>query len=253
MIDSHAHLYFDWFDADREQVFDRARAAGVERFVVVGIDPPSIDAALALGRARADVSVAIGFHPNDLGKVDEKDWLALEARFERGGIVAVGETGLDYHHKDTTREQQFHGFRRHLDLARRFDLPVIVHCRDAWDDMLDFVAAEGRGTRGIMHCFSGDVRHMERSIALGYDVSFAGPLTYRKSETLREVCRLAPEDRIHIETDCPFLPPQEWRGKRNEPSYMTALIETIAAVRGTTPAAVDRFTTRNSKRLFGLP
>lgn len=252
MIDSHAHLYFDWFDQDRSLVFDRARAAGVEHFVVVGIDKKTTLSAREFARSRKDCSAALGIHPNDRSVADRAVLDEMETLLSEGGFCAVGETGLDYHHKDTTPAEQRVGLLRHIEWARRFDLPIIIHCREAWPDLLDQLERDGQGTRGIMHCFSGKMKDMERALAIGYDISFAGPVTYPKSTELKECARVVPNDRFHIETDCPFLPPQKWRGKRNEPSYMAAQIETIAALKGASHADVDLWSTANSRRLFGI-
>ncbi|MEE9392438.1 MAG: TatD family hydrolase [Planctomycetota bacterium] len=252
MIDSHAHLYFDRFDDDRNAVFDRACAEGVEAFVVVGCDLASSRAAIKLASLRADVYPTAGFHPTDIGDLQEQDWDALEALLAEGECVAVGETGLDYYWDRTTPKDQRAALLRQIDLALRHDLPLVVHCRDAWDALLEILEAHSEIPAGVMHCFSGDLAAMERSLALGFDISFAGPLTYKKNEGLRECCRLAPADRIHVETDCPFLPPQAWRGKRNEPAYLSATLQKLAEVRGLSLAEADAATTSNTRRLFGI-
>jgi len=252
MIDSHAHLFFDRFDEDRKDVFERARAAGVEHFVVVGIDLDTSESARELAALHPDVSPTAGIHPNDLNNVNEETWEALDSLLAGGDFVAVGETGLDYHWDRCTPEMQFDGLARHLDLARKHDLPVVIHCRDAWADLLDFLEANAAGSRGVMHCFSGNIADAQRSLALGFDISFAGPLTYPGSRELREAFLAVPEDRFHMETDCPFLPPQGHRGERNEPCLLEVLSEAMAEIRGIPVEDVRLMATRNSRRLFGL-
>jgi len=252
MIDSHCHIYFDSFDEDREDAFTRGRDAGVEHFVVVGIDVATSERARSLRGSRPDVTATAGIHPNDSGAAGEEDWARLEELLATGDFGAVGETGLDYYRDRTPKTVQQEALRRHFDLARRFELPVVIHCRDAWSDLLDLVESEASGLGGVMHCFSGGTRELERSLVAGFDVSFAGPLTYPRSEELREACRQAPIDRLHVETDCPFLPPQGHRGQRNEPAFMRLVVDRIAALHDLDPAAVEAATAANSRRLFGI-
>ncbi len=253
MIDSHTHLYWEKFDSDRDLVMERARKAGVESFLVVGIDIETCQKAMAMAAVEESVYATAGFHPNNLSGLTEDDWDSLNGFLKKDCVVAVGETGLDYYWDDTSPKEQQIALLRHFDLARTHDLPLVIHTRDSVDDFLDILTAQDPGLRGVMHCFSGGVAQMEKTIDLGFDVSFAGPLTYKRSEELRDVCRAVPSDRFHIETDCPFLPPQSHRGKRNEPALVREVAEKVAELRGWTLAETMTKTSANTKRLFELP
>ncbi|MFT7619697.1 MAG: TatD DNase family protein [Planctomycetota bacterium] len=253
MIDSHTHLYWEKFDQDRDQVMERARSAGVEGFIVVGIDIETCGKALEMARGDDSIYATAGFHPNNLTGITEDDWQALDGFLQEDSVIAVGETGLDYYWDDTTPAQQKDALSRHFELARKHDLPLIIHTRDSIADFLETLGQEAPGLRGVMHCFSGDAEQMEETIRLGFDISFAGPLTYKKSNDLRAACVAVPEDRFHIETDCPFLPPQSRRGKRNEPALVREVAEKVAELRGWTLAETMQKTAANTRRLFNLP
>jgi TatD DNase family protein len=252
MIDSHAHLYFDRFDEDRDEVFARARDAGVEAFVVIGCNIDSSRQAFALAAERKEVRATAGIHPCDVKDAKPGDREAVEALVRSEACVGVGETGLDYYWDASNAEDQKASLHWHLDLALDVDLPVVLHCRDAWPDLLAALESRPANPRGIMHCFSGGVTEMERSVALGLEIGIGGPLTYPKSKELREALAAAPLEAIHLETDCPFLPPQPWRGKRNEPSYLTVVRDKLAELKGLDAEEIASATTANSRRLFGL-
>lgn len=253
MIDSHTHLYWEKFDSDRDLVMDRAKSAGVEAFIVVGIDIESCGKALKMAEENDVIYATAGFHPNNLTGITEDDWDTLDGFLKQDSVVAVGETGLDYYWDDTTPDQQKHALARHFELARKHDLPLIIHTRDSIADFLEILGQEKPGLRGVMHCFSGDAEQMEETIRLGFDVSFAGPLTYKKSDDLRAACSSVPADRFHIETDCPFLPPQSRRGKRNEPALVREVAEKVAELRGWSLAETMKITAANTRRLFQIP
>lgn len=254
MIDTHAHLQFDAFDADRPEVLGRMRAAGLVGCVVIGCEPASSRAAIALAEAHEDVYATVGVHPNDCADwtddlIDELRALAAHPR-----VVAIGETGLDYYRDRAPRDRQQRAFDAQAELARELDLPLVVHDRDAHDDVI--VALErhaAQGGRAVMHCFSGDELLARRAVDAGLFVSFAGPVSYPKNHDLRAAAAAVAADRYVIETDCPFLAPQPRRGKRNEPAHVAYVAETIAEARGVPVAQVREQTTRNARRLFGLP
>ncbi len=252
IVDSHAHLYFDRFDPDRAQVFERARAAGVVAFVTVGTDAISSKACFDLSSEHRDVFPTAGIHPNDSAKVSEADWAVIEALAAEPRCVAVGETGLDYYRDWAPKDTQRAAFARQIALARRHAKPVIIHCREAFADVYQTLAECG-GSPGVMHCFSGGPGDAERALDLGLFVSFAGPLTYKKNAELRSVLAMTPRDRILVETDCPFLPPEGQRGKRNEPAFLQALLEVVGETLGMSAEAAGRLTSENAKRLFALP
>ncbi|MCA8966247.1 MAG: TatD family hydrolase, partial [Planctomycetes bacterium] len=197
----------------------------------------------------AGVRWSAGLHPNDATRLDD-EWAEIEALARRPDCAAIGETGLDCFRDRTPLDRQRESLRRHLALARELDLPVIFHCRDAFAPLFEVLESEPR-VRGVMHCFSGGKDEARRSLDLGLDLSFAGPLTYPKNDALREAAKFAPLDRIHVETDAPFLPPQKHRGKRNEPAFVLLTLAALADARGIDLPAAAAATHANGVRLFG--
>ncbi len=254
LFDTHAHLHFPEFDADREAMLARAREGGVRRMLTIGTDPETSRAAVALAARESDVWATVGIHPHDAAEadaaaLDEIERLAAEPR-----VVAVGEIGLDYFRNLSPREDQHGVFRAMLGIARRTRTPVVVHCRDAHEDTLAILAEERVGdVRGIMHCFSGDVAVARRCLDLGLLISLAGPVTYPNARALPEVARFVPGDRLVIETDCPFLPPQGYRGKRNEPAYLSITAARVAELRGESFDKMAATMTANACALLGIP
>lgn len=248
IFDTHCHLAYD--GDDPAPVYQRARESGVSRLLAVGIDLASSERARAQATRFDGVFYAAGLHPNDSGKLAD-DWRGLEALARRDDCVAIGETGLDFFREWTTPAQQIPAFERHLELARELDKPVVVHCRAAFASVYELLAAHP-GVRGVMHCFSGGVAEARGALDLGLHVSFAGPLTYPKNDALRVAAAFVPADRVLVETDSPFLPPQGRRGKRNEPAYIVATVEALAEARGVTFAAAAATTTNNARQLFGV-
>ncbi len=251
LIDTHAHLAWEDFSADRDAVLARARAAGVHAIVTIGIDLESDARCVELADRHPELWAAVGIHPNDSRAFTDAEWDRLESLARHPRVVAIGETGLDWYRDSATPEHQRESFRRQLDLARRLDKPVVIHCRDAMADVLAVLRAEPAPVRAVMHCFSGDEKDAAECAAMGLYLSFAGPLTYPKAEALRRAAAAAPEDRIFVETDCPFLAPQERRGKRNEPAYVAATARRLAEVRGVPFEDLARRTTENARRFFG--
>ncbi len=251
ITDTHAHLFWDAFSADLEEVLDRARRAGVGRMVIVGTDLPSSRAAFELCRGRAGLYPTAGLHPHDAQSLGPLERAQLEELCARPECVAVGETGLDYFKEYSPREAQHAGFRWQIELARRLDKPLVVHSRDAHPDTARLLA-ERPGVRGVMHCYTMGPEELPTYLELGFYISFSGVLTYPKNEHIREAARLCPPERLLIETDCPFLAPQGQRGKRNEPALVRAVLERLAELRGVHPDALARATSSNASRLFGL-
>ncbi len=260
MIDTHAHLDFPDFDEDRDAVLERARNGGVHSIVTIGTDPASARRALEIAFAAEGVHAGIGIHPNHCAEAGEDDWRALEELLDderhRTRIVAIGETGLDFYRDRAPRDVQESAFRRHIRLARRHGLPLVVHCRSAYDRCAELVEEEfarDGAVPGVMHCYSGTLEQSRRFLALGFHLSFAGPITYKKNDALRAVAQAAPLERIVVETDCPFLPPEPHRGKRNEPAYVRLSAEALARARDESPGEVEAATDRNALALFRLP
>jgi len=254
MIDTHSHLQFDAFDADRAEVLGRMRAAGVGAAVVVGCDLESSRAAIALAEEHDEIYATVGVHPNDCGGWSEATRDSLRALAAHERVVAIGESGLDYYRDRVDRETQHRAFHGQAELAMELELPLVVHDRDAHDDVVAILESHAaHGLRAVMHCFSGDATLALRATAAGLIVSFAGPVSYRKNTELREAAAMVPADQYVIETDCPFLAPQARRGKRNEPAYVAYVADTIAEARGIPVTQVHEQSTRNACRLFGIP
>ena len=254
LFDTHAHLHFPEFDADRDAMLDRARAAGVRRMLTIGTEPESSRAAVALASREADVWATVGIHPHDAAGADAAALGEIERLAAEPRVVAVGEIGLDYFRNLSPREDQQRAFRALLGLARRVGKPVVIHCRDAHDDVLRILAEERvADVRGIMHCFSGDLAIARRCLDLGLLISLAGPVTYPNARALPEVARFVPGDRLVVETDCPFLPPQGYRGKRNEPAYLAITATRVAELRGEPGESMAARMTVNACALFGIP
>jgi TatD DNase family protein len=254
LFDTHAHLHVSEFDGDREALLARAREAGVRRMVTIGTEPESSREAVSLAAHEADVWATVGIHPHDAAGADaaaleEIGRLAAEPR-----VVAIGEIGLDYFRNLSPREDQERVFRALLGLARQARKPVVIHCRDAHEDVLRILAEERVAeVRGIMHCFSGDVAIARRCLDLGLLVSLAGPVTYPNARALPDVARFVPADGLVVETDCPFLPPQGYRGKRNEPAYLAITAARVAALRGEPLDALAARMTANACALLSIP
>ena len=195
---------------------------------------------------------AIGVHPHDAKLLDDRTLHALRELAKHPKVVAIGEMGLDYYRDLSPRSVQKLAFEKQINLAIEVGLPIIVHNRDAHEDVLDILSEYADQVKGVMHCFSGDITFADACIQMGFYVSFAGPVTYPKSDELRNVAAHVPEDKFFVETDCPYLAPQFRRGKRNEPSYVKAVAKKIAEIRHTTYPEVARITTSNAKVFFGL-
>lgn len=254
LFDTHAHLHFPDFAEDLDAVLARARAAGVRRMLTIGTDVEASQAALALAAREPNIWASVGIHPHDAAGADDAALAAVEDLATRPRVVAIGEIGLDFFRNLSPRADQERTLRHLLGLARRRALPVLLHCRDAHDELLGILAEEGVGAAGgIMHCFSGDVAIARRCLDLGLHISLAGPVTYPNARALPEVARFVPGDRLVIETDCPFLPPQGYRGKRNEPAYLALTAARVAELRAEPVARLAQRLSANARTLFGLP
>ena len=254
LIDSHCHLDDQQFDPDRAEVIERAREAGVERMMTIGTGngPPDLEAALRLARQHSFIYATVGVHPHDASKATPETFAALEALAAETKVLALGEIGLDYHYDFSPRDVQRNVLVEQLKLAARAGKPIVIHTREAWDDTLSLLREHWSGG-GIMHCFSGGPAEARQALDLGFYLSFGGVLTFPKAEALREAARLAPEDRLLIETDAPYLAPVPKRGKRNEPAFMVETARRLAEVRGVAPEHIAEVTTANFERLLFAP
>ena len=252
ITDSHAHLYWKSFDVDRPAVLARARAAGVARMIVVGTDVASSRAAFELCADEPELFPTAGIHPHDARAAGAAERAAIEELCARPECVAVGETGLDWFKEFSPRAEQLDGFLWQLDLARRLEKPVVIHCRDAHADTVRCLA-QFPGVRGVMHCYTMGPEELAPYLEAGLHISFSGVVTYPKNDLNRAAAARVPRERLLVETDCPYLAPQGNRGKRNEPAFVVAVLEGLARVRGETVAELARATTENAARLFELP
>jgi TatD DNase family protein len=256
LIDSHAHLDFPQFDADRAAVLDRARQAGVRTLLAIGSGPgpEKLDAALPFAEQHDWIYATVGIHPHEARLASAAHFEQLERLAQHPRVIAWGEVGLDYHYDHSPRDVQQRVFRWQLKQARAANLPIVIHCREAWPDCLAILEQDWRssGLGGILHCFSGELGEARKGIEMGFLVSFAGNLTYPKALGLREVARELPMDRLLIETDAPFLAPQPHRGKRNEPAYVAEVARTLANVRDLAPDEAAAATAANFRRFFRL-
>jgi TatD DNase family protein len=252
LIDTHCHLDLEPIDEDIEGTLLRAGNEGVGAVITVAIDRESITKSVEIAAAFPSVYLSLGIHPNYTTKATDEDWVALEKSLNGPKVVAVGETGLDFYRDYSPREVQIEGFQRHIALAQRLDLPLVIHSRDADDAVLEVLASEGRSIKGVMHCFSGSYETVRRCLDLGLYISFAGPITYKNAADRREVAKHIPLDRILVETDSPFLSPEPFRGRPNEPARVRLVAQTLADVKGRSLEEMIEVTGKNVTDLFGI-
>ncbi len=259
VIDTHAHLEMPEFNDDREEVIERARSSGVNKIITIGIDIESAKKAIELAEKHSGIWAGIGIHPQLSKGVQKED---IEKLVELAGsprVVAIGELGLDYYRDYSPRQDQMKALKWQLEAAKNLRLPVIIHCREAQEDMIpilrewsgSFQMPEGR-PRGVLHCFGRDEATAGNYIEMGFYISVGGYIGYPSSARLRETLERIPLDRLVVETDCPFLPPQKYRGKRNEPAYVLHTLQALAEIKRVSVEEAARQTTGNAVRLFNL-
>lgn len=249
LVDTHAHI--DLFDRlDVPDVLMRATTVGVGRIISVAINLDSALQALRIATANPGVFATVGIHPYEAAAVDEALIKYLGKIGKENEVVAVGETGLDYHNLKATKKAQIDGFKRHIDLASKLGLPLIIHCRDAYEDLLK-ILDETRPPNLVLHCFSGNVDHLPAFLELGCFISLTGVVTFKNAGALRAVAAEIPIDRLLLETDSPYLAPQKRRGQRNEPSYIRFTAEKISEIKKMPLEALIKETTSNADKLFG--
>lgn len=257
-VDSHAHIDGPEFDADRDEIIERAQAAGVTTILNVGTGDPHtgvFERAIEVGRKYSTVYTAIGTHPHDARFYDDAAEQKTKSLIKHGErVVAWGEIGLDFHYDNSPREVQVDVFKRQLQAARECDVPVIIHTREAEPETIEILKTDYDGSRrkGVFHCFSGSKDLALRALDLDFYISFSGIVTFKKAEELREIAKDVPLDHLLIETDCPFLAPVPYRGKRNEPAYVVEVARCLAEVRGVETEEIARITTENFKRFLNL-
>lgn len=259
LVDTHAHLDMKEFNSDRLEVISRAKEAGIRNIISIGIDLASSIAAINLSRSNKGIFATAGFHPSKAQKVTKRDIEKFKTIAINPKIVAIGELGLDYHYKPVDKGAQRRLMRLQLELADKLNLPVVIHCREAEDDMLsvlrDWCSTSKRVSKqapGVIHCFNGNSEIAQEYLSMGFYISLGAYIGYPSAKYLCNVIRGVSLSRLLIETDCPFLPPQRYRGQRNEPSYIPFTLQTLADITGNTKETIARKTAENAKQLFKL-
>ena len=249
-VETHTHL--DLIKRNAEEVIKEAVKNKVTKMINIGIDLPSSQIAIEFALRFKEVYAAIGYHPNESNLIDEEGWKELEKLACHEKVVAIGETGLDYYRKRSTIRQQMIAFKKHLVLARKFNLPVIVHDRDAHKDILKILKDEATGLKIVVHCFSGDMDMARECINEGYYIGIGGVVTFKNAKSLQSITKEYPLDKILLETDSPFLAPHPFRGKPNEPKYIPLIAEKISELKGISLEKVADVTSGNCKTVFGI-
>jgi TatD DNase family protein len=259
-IDSHAHIEGHKFDSDRGEMLARAREAGLERILAIGsgTGPGTYDCALKIAEQHDWIFASTGLHPHEATVATQTDYDEMSQLAKRPKLIAWGEIGLDYFYDHSPREVQKKVFQRQMELAAEAGLPIIIHCRpsnnseNAWEDTLSMLRQHWApsGLPGILHCFTGEWKHAQAALEIGFYISFAGNVSFPKAESIRDTAKQVPLDRMLIETDSPYLAPVPHRGKRNEPGFVVNTAEAIAQLRGLTKEEIGRHTTANFYRLF---
>lgn len=253
MTDSHCHLNHQDFADDLHEVIERAHAAGVSLIICVGYDLPSSRAALHIATEAENVYATVGIHPHDANTFTKQTEQEIESLAAHEKVVAIGETGLDYYRDLSPRYAQQEAFRQHLRLAHKLSMPVVVHSRNAWRDVIRILDEEGIPAKGVvMHCFPSEPDFADAALSRGCFLGLAGPVTFSNSSVLRNIAGSTPMDKMLVETDAPYLAPHPYRGKRNEPSYLPLIVNTIAQVKEVQPEEIARHTTANALRIFGI-
>ena len=255
LVDTHCHLDFSRFDTDRDTVLLRAAEAGVKRIIVPAIDLQNCADVLTLAERYPSVFAAVGVHPNSSAAWNQS-WLNQVREFAKHPkVVAIGEIGLDYYWDDAPKEDQHSAFLSQLNLAADLDLPAIIHNRESSEDVIRLLsesALAGRERPGVLHSFSAEWHVAEAALEMGFYIGITGPVTYKKADSLRDIVSRLPLNRIMVETDAPFLAPQQRRGKRNEPAFVAYVAEQIATLHDLSSEEIARITSANAQRLFGL-
>jgi len=253
LFDTHVHLNAEQFNEDLQEVIDRAQAEGVERMVVVGFDRPTITKAIELCETYEFIYASVGWHPVDAIDMKPEDLEWLRELSTHPKVVALGEMGLDYHWDKSPKDIQKEVFRKQIQLAKEVNLPIIIHNREATSDIVEILKEAGAAeVGGIMHCFSGSVETARKCLEMNFYISLGGPVTFKNAKKPKEVAEAVPLDRLLIETDCPYLAPHPYRGKRNEPAFVKLVAEQIAELKGITYEEVAKATTENAKKLFDI-
>lgn len=253
LFDTHVHLNAKKYEDDLQEVINRALEKGVQNMVVVGFDEPTIKKAIQIAETYDFIYASVGWHPVDAIDMTDEHLAWIEELAQHPKVVALGEMGLDYHWDKSPKEVQKDVFRRQIRLARKVNLPIIIHNRDATEDVVTILKEEHvEEVGGIMHCFTGSIEVAKQCMDMNMYISFGGPVTFKNAKKPKEVATELPLDKLLIETDCPYLTPHPFRGKRNEPGYVSYVAEQIAELKGITYEELADITTANAKKLFGI-
>ena len=253
LVDSHAHLDGPKFSEDLADTLSRATANGISHILTIGCDLESSASSVTLAEKYEQIYAAVGVHPHDATEIGVENLTKLRTMLAHPKVVALGEIGLDFYRDHSPRDIQRSAFRKQIQLAKEVGKPIIVHDRDAHDEVIQILREEDAAqVGGVLHCFSGNLDMAQQCLELGFYLSFTGTITYPKNQEIREIIKTIPIDRMLVETDCPYLSPQKFRGKRNEPAYVRYTAEKIAEVKGLTIGDIARVTSRNSHDLFGF-
>lgn len=253
LIDSHAHLYDERYDEDRDEMIKKFQEDNLELVINIGADLESSKDSVLLSEKYDTIYAAVGVHPHDAKEMDDSSIDILRELSKQGKVVAIGEIGLDYHYDNSPRDIQKQWFKEQIDLAKELNLPIIVHSRDASQDVFDIIKQAQDGTlRGVIHCFSESVEMAEEYIKLGFYISLGGPVTFKNAKVPKEVAKYVPLDRLLIETDSPYLTPHPHRGKRNEPKNVRYVAEEISYLKEMPYEKLKEITNENTKRLFRI-
>jgi TatD DNase family protein len=256
LIDSHCHLADAKLRDDVEGILARASEAGIVQMVSVGAIGPIENDRLTvkIAESHGNVFAAVGVHPHDAKDASVERFAELRELATSKKVVAIGESGLDFFYKHSPQDAQEESLRRHLELASELDLPIVIHCRDAEQRLVEIVRECGMPSAGgVIHCFTGNANAAREFLALGFHISFSGILTFRNAEPIREAAAIVPDDRVMVETDSPYLAPIPYRGKRNEPSFVVKTFEALAQARHCDHTALSNQVVTNTRRLFRLP
>jgi len=240
------------YKKDLDEVISRALEAGVTHMAVIGFDEPSSARAIRLAEQYEQIYAVVGIHPSDAKSATEASWSVLREQLKHPKVVALGEIGFDYYHDTSFNDIQRDVFKKQLEIAKEMDMPIVVHMRESVHDTYDMLRDEGQGLSGVMHCYSGDIDMLQKFLDLGFYIGIDGPVTFKNAHNVHELAKVVPLDRLVIETDGPYLTPAPYRGKRNEPAYVSYIAEKIAEIKKMTYDEVCRITTENGLKLYNI-
>ena len=252
LFDTHVHLNSKLYEEDLHEVIERAVEAGVTKMAVIGFDIPSSQRAIELAQQYEFIYAVVGIHPSDAKTVTDVTWPELIEMLKHPKVVALGEIGFDYYHDTSFNDIQRDVFMKQLEIAKKIDIPIVIHMRDSVQDTYEVLRDYAKGLSGVCHCYSGDIEMLSKFLELGFYIGLDGPVTFKNAHSVHEIAKAVPLERLVIETDGPYLTPAPYRGKRNEPVYITYIAETIAQLKGVSYEEVCRVTTENALRLYCL-